>query len=387
MKKFFIISAAVLLLTAGCNKTVNNQAPQQNQNNQPSQNSQATSSPANQSDWNTYASPAKYGFSIQYPKDFGFNTSYDQIKPLSYIPVCDETTVGCIVYSGDKYKGTNFDGAGVSINILKDLNTESKCYNFKVATNEAQNQVADVTINGVIFKSATGTQGAAGHFDKSQIYRNFRNGMCYELAQRVASTDIGNYPEGTIKEFNENEVWNNLKQILSTFKFVDNSMSNWKNYKNVKYGYQLNYPSDWKVEESNEYNSEIFDSQISCVSFYSPDKKYVLEFGLKNKGEKIRLCPRTGIGAGEPTLIGFLQIGNLKVKPGYLIYEGKAKEIFFTNTEKNGYGPDEIAYNKDKQIIAEFTYLGNQNYEQLELRNIPETQEAIEILSTFSLNK
>jgi hypothetical protein len=217
MKKTLLIASAIILLAAGCHKAAQNNQPQQNQ---PSQNQQATSTPDETANWNSYTSPAKYGFSIKYPSDFGFNTDYNQIKPLGYIPVCNETMVACVYYTGDAYKGTNFEDAGVSISIDKTLNTEAKCYNFKVATNEAQNQVADVTINGFVFKSATGGDAGAGHFMKTQEYRNFRNGQCYEIAQRVGSTNIDNYPVGTVKEFDQNQVWQKLQGIAYTFGFV-----------------------------------------------------------------------------------------------------------------------------------------------------------------------
>jgi hypothetical protein len=216
MKKIFFLSFLALLTAASCGKK---SEPILNNPNPPEE-SQATSSPVDvTAGWNQYVSPTKYSFSIKYPSDFGFNTNNSQIQSLGYIPVCDQTTVGCIFYTGNTYTGTNFESAGVSINFNKSLDTEAKCYNFKVSTNEAQTAAADVTINGVTFKSATGGGAGAGHFMKTQEYRNFRNNLCYEITQRVGSTNIGNYEPGTVKEFNENEVWQKLQLIINTFKF------------------------------------------------------------------------------------------------------------------------------------------------------------------------
>lgn len=169
---------------------------------------------------NTYTSPTKYGFEIKYANDFGFDTNYSHISSLGYIPFCDQTMLACVYLQREAYVGTNFDGAGVSLNVDPALNTQAKCYNFGVATSDAQNQTADVTINGVTFKSATGGQGAAGHFEKSQVYRNFHNNMCYEIAQRVMSTNIANYPTGTVKQFDENAVWQRLQDVVNTFTFT-----------------------------------------------------------------------------------------------------------------------------------------------------------------------
>jgi hypothetical protein len=170
---------------------------------------------------NGYTSPAKYGFSMQYPESFGFNTDISKVKSLTYIPVCDQTMVACAFLEKSQYSNTNFDGAGVSINIDKTLNTEAKCYNFSVSTNAAQQAAADATINGAVFKSATGGDAGAGHFEKLQVYRNFRNGMCYEIAQHVGSTNIGNYPEGSITEFSQDEVWQRLQMVVNSFAFTE----------------------------------------------------------------------------------------------------------------------------------------------------------------------
>ncbi|MCL5666859.1 MAG: hypothetical protein M1383_03755 [Patescibacteria group bacterium] len=261
MKRTLFIASAVILLAAGCNKAANNNQPQNNQGNQNQQpqNQQSSPSPDQMANWNTYASPDKYGFEIKYPNDFGFNTNYDQIKNLGYIPVCDQTTKACVLYTGDAYKGTNFEDAGVSINIDPSLNTEAKCYNFNAANNEAQTPVADAAINGVDFKSATGGQGAAGHFMKTQEYRNLHNGMCYEIAQRLGQTNIGNYPEGTVKPFDENQVWGSLQQIVNTFKFIPIDTASWKTYQSRELSIEFKYnPDDYSVPEYSQKDQAVY---------------------------------------------------------------------------------------------------------------------------------
>lgn len=219
MRKYFII-LSISLLASGCIKQAvpPTQTP-------PDQNQQPTSTPPSAtSNWNTYTSPDKYGFSIKYPSGFGFTTDLSKVQGLSYIPVCDQTMVACIYLTRDTFKATNFDGAGVSINIVP-LATADDCYNFKVPTNEAQTQIGDVTINGVVFKSATGGGGAAGHLDKLQIYRTIHDGTCWEISQDVVSTNIGNYPPGTVSQFDENAVWQKLQGVVDTFEFTDSKQS------------------------------------------------------------------------------------------------------------------------------------------------------------------
>jgi hypothetical protein len=164
---------------------------------------------------------SKNGYSLTYSATkFDFTADKEKIGQLSYIPICPETTVGCVFYMGTDYKGTNFGAAGVSVNIDPTLNTEAKCYNFKVSTNAAQQEAGTTTINGVNFRSATGGEGATGHFIKIQIYRNFHNKRCYEIQQSFVYTNIDNYEPGTVKEFNMEEVWQ-LQPIVQSFEFVE----------------------------------------------------------------------------------------------------------------------------------------------------------------------
>ncbi len=197
MKKI-IIFAAVLLLAAACNKSP------------AAQNGQKVPTPSPEPDqtsnWNSYTSPQKFGFSIKYPDNFGFNTDLRKIIPQSYIPICDEgvkTVAGCIYYSGRDYEGTNFDSAGVEIAIIKGLKTPAECYLIGTA------EPKKVLINGVEFAYAEQNEGAAGHFSSDRIYR------------RVAFTNLDNYEPGTIKKFSGDEVWQKLQDITETFKFVD----------------------------------------------------------------------------------------------------------------------------------------------------------------------
>jgi hypothetical protein len=41
-----------------------------------------------------------------------------------YAPACSHATINCFGHTGQDYKGTNFDGAGIAINVLRDAKTE-----------------------------------------------------------------------------------------------------------------------------------------------------------------------------------------------------------------------------------------------------------------------
>src|SRR5260370_23361010 len=79
--------------------------------------------------WNVHRS-ADYGFVIAYPPDF---KSYSDLLEAqrSYIPVCQSESIACFEYNGNEYEGTNFEAAGVSVNILRELRTEKECYKIE----------------------------------------------------------------------------------------------------------------------------------------------------------------------------------------------------------------------------------------------------------------
>lgn len=216
MKKYSVI-LAVLLLAASCGKSdvkpisVPTVSPTPTTINQPAVKS--------------YISPTEYGFTLEYSNDFGFSIDPEQVKGLSYIPVCDDNMLACVYLKKETYPGTNFDGAGVSVNIYPDINTDKKCYQLINPTSSVNTVQPDVTINGVIFKHGTGGDAATGHSEAIKIYRNLHNNQCYEIAAHVAETNISLYEPGTIKEFDQVVVWDKLQTVVNSFKFSNSIVS------------------------------------------------------------------------------------------------------------------------------------------------------------------
>ena len=169
---------------------------------------------------NKYTSPNQYGFSFGYSEDFGFTTDINQVRPLTYIPVCDEKMLACAFLKRETYPQTNFDGAGVSINIYPEFNTEQKCYQLISETSSVHQIESDVILNGVTFKHGIGGGAATGHSESVKVYRNFRNNQCYEIAAHIAETNIGMYEPGTIKPFDDAAVWEKLNKVVNSFIFT-----------------------------------------------------------------------------------------------------------------------------------------------------------------------
>ncbi|MDQ5955343.1 MAG: hypothetical protein QG621_346 [Patescibacteria group bacterium] len=140
------------------------------------------------------------------PESFGFATTKDQITVKSYIPPCDDNFLYCIYYNGDAFKGTNFESAGLSITKLAKLTTKKTCLETPptgyTKIPEPVLYTSKDTYDTAMFSVS---DGAAGHTASGRVYRLFVPSVstCYELQTRVAKSQYGNYPAGSIQEFTD----------------------------------------------------------------------------------------------------------------------------------------------------------------------------------------
>jgi hypothetical protein len=140
-----------------------------------------------------------------------------------YLPVCyvsgdSSGTVACVAYPADKMKGTNFEAAAFSVSELKKLGTRAEC--MKIDEPPPHGAVKNETVNGITFKVAETDGVAAGNVGDGQVYRTFHHGKCYQLDIRIATSNIGNYPPGTVKSFDLRQVQRALKEVVASFTFL-----------------------------------------------------------------------------------------------------------------------------------------------------------------------
>ena len=140
----------------------------------------------------------------------------------SYIPVCSDfsgsrgATIACVAYPPGGIKGTNFQAAALSVNETN-ATTPDGCLNVAEANVRT---LRKEEINGVTFTVIEAGGVAAGNLMDGEAYRSFHQNKCYELDIRIASSNIGNYDPGTVREFGRDAVYRNLKSVLNTFRFV-----------------------------------------------------------------------------------------------------------------------------------------------------------------------
>ena len=143
----------------------------------------------------------------------------------AYTPVCSNWscdssgTVACVGYPANEMKGTNLQAAAFSVNERRKVTAESEC--LRVEKPPPQIGTAhNETLNGIKFQAIEIDGIGLGNFIEGYVYRNFHNGMCYELDLRIASSNIANFDPGTVKPFDSEKVKRALRAVLGSFRFI-----------------------------------------------------------------------------------------------------------------------------------------------------------------------
>lgn len=168
--------------------------------------------------WSTYSNPG-HGFTIAYPPGLKLYNVARGENTGGYAPVCDHTTIACFGYTGQAYTGTNFDGAGIAINILRDAKNEQQCFNIGSAEYPRPATRLE-TIHGTTFHEGEIGEGGMSHFQAITVYRAMRQNRCLEIRTQINSVNIGVYDPGTIKEFDPATLKALFSQTVQTFRFT-----------------------------------------------------------------------------------------------------------------------------------------------------------------------
>jgi hypothetical protein len=174
--------------------------------------------------WKVYQDRADF-FEFKYPNNFILrNGDHPDYPTGSFFPPHGGPTdlptsiTLVLVLPQNTYPGTNFQSAWFSIAL--ELSDSEYCQLFK-NHNNIEKLPQSQTINGIKwYKGATGSAATGTGFEHRIYHTLHDNQMCYEVGLNLATANMGNYEPGTVKAFNETEVWNKLESILSTFKFT-----------------------------------------------------------------------------------------------------------------------------------------------------------------------
>ena len=76
------------------------------------------------------------------------------------------------------------------------------------------------TINGATWNVFTSADAGAGNFYESKTFRTVHGDTCFEMVELLHSGNIGNYPAGTVVEFDKAKFQGMLETIAHTFTFT-----------------------------------------------------------------------------------------------------------------------------------------------------------------------
>lgn len=166
---------------------------------------------------------SQYNFAIDYTKDAEVIIDKEKMASVGYLPTCNtDYGVACIYFSNLKnYSGTNFGGAGVSINVRTGKKTQAECVAIDPQAPE-QLPSTNVNINGINFTTYIAGDAAMSHQSNGADYRAFYANTCFEITTRINTTTFEVYQTGTINKFtdlNRAELETTLNKIVSSFIF------------------------------------------------------------------------------------------------------------------------------------------------------------------------
>ena len=152
----------------------------------------------------------------------------------------------------------------------------------------------------------------------------------------------------------------------------------WNTYTNAEVGYQLRYPADWSVKETNEWNDMIGDD-VKYITITAAGKKYFLYWGLKEKNDNFAISDRTGVGAGDLIQEGSVTVLGTNIAVKKLVYKSKVKEYFFPGTGSAKTADGKYYYG------ASLSPASGTDYNSLNMQGVPELEKARLILSSVTI--
>jgi hypothetical protein len=227
--------------------------------------------------WHTYRN-SDYGFSIAYPASLKPVDSARGENTGGSMPLCDDTTIACFAYTGQSYKGTNFQGAGFAINVVRDATSEQACRNLD---STASSSPGKITIFDTRFDHNAIAEGAMSHQQAGDSYRTYRQGVCFEMKTGINTVSLGVYDPGTLKPFHPEKLRLLLRDMADTFRFIGPVKygAAWKISRDSGCGGTFEYPADATAQITAEnIASRPNSDRITCSrSFTFGGRDYTLD--------------------------------------------------------------------------------------------------------------
>lgn len=171
-------------------------------------------------DWITYENKTA-NFQISYPQNYSIKVDESLASSgFSYLgkPLLEIDAPKTV------FKGTNLQEALVLISSSSSPLGLANCNKLSSFPTENSDILKDeIIIHDIPFYTGTRVGAAAGNRYASQIYRTAYRNTCIEINLLLHSTNIENYPAGSIQPFDAAAMEAKLQSILYTFQFLSSS--------------------------------------------------------------------------------------------------------------------------------------------------------------------
>jgi hypothetical protein len=115
------------------------------------------------------------------------------------------------------YEKTNLSEAYIFLSSSSDAQIVATCTEPNQSGGGPEQIVGDEVVNGFTFVHSTSDGAGAGNYYQQEIYRMVNKNVCYEVIYFIHSTNVGNYPAGTVSEFDKDALIEKFSSIFSTF--------------------------------------------------------------------------------------------------------------------------------------------------------------------------
>lgn len=153
------------------------------------------------------------GFSIRYPNDYSIDTSYEY-QALG--PGQEISGVKFIIPStlAEDTNLSSFD-TGVSVEIIPAVQS---CQADLFLTRDVNTET--INENGDSYSFASSGEGAAGNFYEERVWALLGTNPCIAIRYFIHSTNIANYPEGSVLEFDKDALIEQFEQIRHSLTII-----------------------------------------------------------------------------------------------------------------------------------------------------------------------
>lgn len=161
--------------------------------------------------WKTFSDPVE-GISFAYPPSYSEDAPEGAVNSL-------EILIASVSSDQSAYKTINYSQRA-NFSVSKSAKKVTDCYTHP---RDGSTLTQAEIVNGITFKKGKQGSAAAGTTFATDFYRTLRGDFCYEVALSLVVSSDWNGVDRSVAEASQEAAFDTLRQIFSTFTFIDQS--------------------------------------------------------------------------------------------------------------------------------------------------------------------